>query len=626
MANLCVTGSEGSCKLIRSEPTCDHGEGRETACFRIFKTLPRNILRIHDECPFRFAWWQVKPLAGHSLFLPLLVMCRTSPSDYSLPTREEIRQTRSNIATLELELSRLNTTLTNNQTQHRTIASQLSALQSSLSLLESENARLQSKIKTITGQVFRKKSYISPQRRLPKEMLGEIFVAHVRLDWKAPLIDASVCKRWRSVALSTPRLWSFLRFPSSPFDHPRLITLWLQRASNAPLHIHIAHEDVSEDVLERIKAVYCMKFKPWPTLLHKTSFSKLERLILDHDDASIDHLPRGVFTSLSNLRILHLHWFRFSRRPLLQWAWDLPPLEELHIASASWVWIDAVELVAPTLKRLAIDMGDVPAPPPPSVPVRPLDLPNLIYFAYGAQSQTLMMNDATRVPILSKVIQAPNLETFEDHTVIPLETSLPPEKNWVFPQLKEYVGRTSRELGEVKTLYPHVRNVKFVLDAETGVLDVASLVDSATEGALGNLEVVEMDLAEDLKGQLLVRASLRRFEEVRGRQLKMVYHKGREETPYQKVGEPFTVRETLMRPCPSATLGFLVVQYTHPPQPQHHVPEIGLVYGFSPIFIHVTNIIRFQIAFMSMYHHIAAELAIAESYTFPSQFRPACSS
>ena len=452
-----------------------------------------------------------------------------------LPTRDEISRTRAVIDSLERDQRTLSTTLTNNQTRPISILSQLTALQKELDVINTQNKDVQTRIDAIQVEVQKKKAWISPQRRLPKEMLGEIFVWHVRIDaWRAPLIDASVCARWRSAALSTPRLWSYLRLPD-PSISSELTEIWLKRAGNAPLHVHITYEDVTHDMLELYKNVYCLKFKPWPTNLHGLSFSKLEKLILDHDDASMDHLARDVFTAFERLRILHLHWFRLSRRPVFQWAWDLPPLEEFHIAGASWIWIDAIELVAPSLKRLAIDMGDVGAPPPPSIPIRTIELPQLAYFAYGPQSRTLYMNDAARVPIVSRIIHAPNLEIFEDHTIIPLETNLPPARNWNFPYLKTYLGRTSRELAEIKVLYPHVERVTFIVDSETGVLDVASLVDAATEGALDRLDEVDMYIGAPLIGHPMIEQSLRKYGEARGKKLQMRYHPGREETVYQKV-------------------------------------------------------------------------------------------
>ncbi|KIM76328.1 hypothetical protein PILCRDRAFT_36243, partial [Piloderma croceum F 1598] len=55
---------------------------------------------------------------------------------------------------------------------------------------------------------------VAPIRRLPPEVLSKIFlryndennVPYIRLN-KAPLLLGSMCSRWRTIALSTPRLW-----------------------------------------------------------------------------------------------------------------------------------------------------------------------------------------------------------------------------------------------------------------------------------------------------------------------------------------------------------------------------------------------------------------------------------
>lgn len=58
------------------------------------------------------------------------------------------------------------------------------------------------------------KGIISPLRRLPSEVLSEIFIhalppfPFVLLKNEAPLVFERVCKRWRSVSRSTPSLWS----------------------------------------------------------------------------------------------------------------------------------------------------------------------------------------------------------------------------------------------------------------------------------------------------------------------------------------------------------------------------------------------------------------------------------
>ncbi|KAG8836233.1 hypothetical protein FRC17_008969 [Serendipita sp. 399] len=457
-----------------------------------------------------------------------------APESSRLPSRDELAHGIVALAALQQELEGLRTGLASKLSQKESIQDRLKTLERELGHLNDEITDVQTRISSVVNEICGRKRWMAAIRRVPNEVLGEMFVWHVKLDWKAPLVDSSVCKVWRSVALATPRLWSFLRLSEATRClNPQLVQLWLQRARSAPLHVHINLEDVEGEILTLYRNAYCLKFRPWPTRLQDHSFPNLYKLILDHEDATLEQLERDIFLAMPNLRHLHLHW-RMNRRPIVQWNWDLPPLDEFHFAGATWAWIDAVEQVAGTLKRLALDLGNVAAPPPTSIPIRTLNLPNLRYFAYGAQSQSLLIDDSARVPIITKILNAPFVEAFEDHSVVPLDSHLPSEDNWQFPNLESYLGQTSRELADVKTLYPNVRSIAFLVDTETGVLDVATLIDDARDGALDALEVLEMWQASGLVGHPMVEQSLRRYRDVRGKDLCLIFHSGRDETPYQQ--------------------------------------------------------------------------------------------
>jgi hypothetical protein len=458
----------------------------------------------------------------------------SAPDGSRLPSREERLHMKTAINELETELSDLQARLVNNERRNKDIQQQLARLESELKETEANDGRLRERITEIEKEAQTRRAWISPERKLPKEMLGEIFVFHVMQDWKAPLIDSSVCKRWRSAALSTPRLWSYLRLPD-PSLPEELTSMWIKRAGTVPLHIHINYQDVTPTILESYRDAYCLKFKPWPTYLQGLSFSRLEKLMLDHDDASLEHLERGVFMSMPRLKCLHLHWFRLSRRPLLSWGWDLPPLEEFHFAGMTWAWIDAIDQLGSSLQRLALDIGEVATPPPSTIVIRPVNLPNLQYFAYGAQSRTLHMNDSERIPIVTQIIKAPNLESFEDHSVVLLETTLLLSQNWSFPKLKSYRGLTSRELADVKVLYPHLERIAFIVDSETGVLDVTALIEDATTGVLDSLKEMELFQGTDLAKHPMVEQSLRKYQEAMGKKLLLSFMPGADMTPYQEV-------------------------------------------------------------------------------------------
>ncbi|KXN90791.1 hypothetical protein AN958_03445 [Leucoagaricus sp. SymC.cos] len=112
---------------------------------------------------------------------------------------------------------------------------------------------------------------LAPISHVPYEILQQIFRHTVPPGFvtpsvnRAPLLLTMVCRKWRSITLSTPSLWSsisttsdwplqvFLPQPSlsnidkffrSLFRRPYLMLpsqplLWIERARNAPLHMEI---------------------------------------------------------------------------------------------------------------------------------------------------------------------------------------------------------------------------------------------------------------------------------------------------------------------------------------------------------------------------------------------------
>ncbi|KAF6746880.1 hypothetical protein DFP72DRAFT_822436, partial [Ephemerocybe angulata] len=88
---------------------------------------------------------------------------------------------------------------------------------STLAALDAEIASLTQKRKELSESIDAHKRLRSPIRRLPKELLLEIFILclpdrhqPVLSEWKAPLLLTRVCKPWRILAMSAPVLWSSL--------------------------------------------------------------------------------------------------------------------------------------------------------------------------------------------------------------------------------------------------------------------------------------------------------------------------------------------------------------------------------------------------------------------------------
>ncbi|KIM29288.1 hypothetical protein M408DRAFT_68186, partial [Serendipita vermifera MAFF 305830] len=57
-----------------------------------------------------------------------------------------------------------------------------------------------------------RRAWIAPIRKLPVEILSEIFVHCRTVSWLAPVKISEVCRLWRQVVLSTPRAWTSIHF------------------------------------------------------------------------------------------------------------------------------------------------------------------------------------------------------------------------------------------------------------------------------------------------------------------------------------------------------------------------------------------------------------------------------
>ncbi|KAJ7642586.1 hypothetical protein DFH06DRAFT_1427171 [Mycena polygramma] len=85
---------------------------------------------------------------------------------------------------------------------------------------------------------------VSGARRLPHDMLSEIFMASLPLTQYAsmksldsPLLLSHICRAWRNLALSMPRLWASLRIDTPRTSTSERVTSWLARSGNLPLSI-----------------------------------------------------------------------------------------------------------------------------------------------------------------------------------------------------------------------------------------------------------------------------------------------------------------------------------------------------------------------------------------------------
>ncbi|KAJ7443013.1 hypothetical protein FB451DRAFT_96141 [Mycena latifolia] len=150
------------------------------------------------------------------------------------------------------EISEIQTLLTEPTLRLKRLDDEIADLQKALDKLAEERAGL-------SAFVDAHRALISPVRRLPLDIIQEIFVAclpaHrncVMSAVEAPVLLGRICSSWRSISLSTPRLWSRLHIvePTCPYNAPamfkekvaqRLETtkMWLGRSGRCPLSISL---------------------------------------------------------------------------------------------------------------------------------------------------------------------------------------------------------------------------------------------------------------------------------------------------------------------------------------------------------------------------------------------------
>ncbi|KAJ6594632.1 hypothetical protein B0H19DRAFT_1096286 [Mycena capillaripes] len=133
-------------------------------------------------------------------------------------------------------------------------------IQMDLVLGAQELARLDERIRELSVQrdhiqayVDSHRALISHPRRLPADILQEIFVACLPADrnavmsvQEAPLLLCRICSAWRAIALSTPRLWASLHVPftfvaSRESLRMPAVAQWLERSAACPISLSLTY-------------------------------------------------------------------------------------------------------------------------------------------------------------------------------------------------------------------------------------------------------------------------------------------------------------------------------------------------------------------------------------------------
>jgi hypothetical protein len=236
------------------------------------------------------------------------------PNIQALPSKEEILQIKEEISSIEMQLM-----------------------------------DVQLKMEALQKSIAERKAWIAPIRKLPHDVLSQIFVEVSMDDWTAPLTLQSISRWWRDVVVGSPRAWTFIPlFEYYMQGNSDLVSLYIERSRNVPLHIFAANDRFSPQIKILASRIECLN-------LDMTSYFTIYLVPNEYD-----------FTRLERL---HLHagsmYLNPSDRIIDISNWDMmyfPNLKVLELA----VWDRLLLAIAsspqfPSIRRLQVECDD-PSP------------------------------------------------------------------------------------------------------------------------------------------------------------------------------------------------------------------------------------------------------------------------
>lgn len=189
------------------------------------------------------------------------------------------------------------------QRQHFSL--NLKGMQAELLQIDNEIKHLQRHRQNIIQAMSEQKSLLAPIRRIPEDVLSEIFMlcpepppATSFLKNKAPFLLTQVCSRWRAVALSTQALWSSMIFDSEFGASPGLLQLWLLCSGGHPLDLDLS------SLPSATKSAHNRRTAIIETLIeHQNRWQNVALFIRQSEFKMLEGVP-GSFPSLRNIALM----------------------------------------------------------------------------------------------------------------------------------------------------------------------------------------------------------------------------------------------------------------------------------------------------------------------------------
>ncbi|KAK2465099.1 hypothetical protein APHAL10511_002907 [Amanita phalloides] len=146
------------------------------------------------------------------------------------PTPDSLRDARNVLYDTRLTITRLSTQI---DAAEAALAQLVHDSKKNINTLISQRVQLEdTELRTL--------AYLSPIRKLPSELLRDIFIWNFDEYPCSAWVLSAVCKSWRTLVLNSPKLWSRIRLVTNLQSSADTIRLWLERSgTSVPLDIEI---------------------------------------------------------------------------------------------------------------------------------------------------------------------------------------------------------------------------------------------------------------------------------------------------------------------------------------------------------------------------------------------------
>jgi hypothetical protein len=216
-------------------------------------------------------------------------------------------------------------------------------------------------------------SLLSPIRRLPPELLMEIFMllptdwGSQARDWDATFILGAVCSGWRKLALSMPLLWCSiyvgLKKHRSKSRADRVRT-WVERSGRCPLSFRLEYfgvfhnHPVIDIVIQHSHRLQHLEVTAPPSAMKilaplKGRLPMLQSLLLRDPIYEPESSPCDIFADAPELRILKIQW-GYSLD-----SFDLPFGQIVHFSTETFATHECLDVLRMTPNLLACEFDDM---------------------------------------------------------------------------------------------------------------------------------------------------------------------------------------------------------------------------------------------------------------------------